>query len=345
MMHLAQTLPSTATAPALGLLDRLPLALRDPRMLALLAGVFVVLLTASILGLILRRRATTDKAKSTVENLIARTNAWWIMASLFLATGLLGPGPTTCLFGLLSFFALREMVTLSPTRRADHHTLFWLFFVITPFHYWLLYDRWYGLFAIFIPVYGFLFVCIRSTLTGDYKHYSERVARIFLALMICTYCASHAPALLTLDVVHFAGQNVKLLFFLAIVVQSSDVLQYVWGKLLGKHKIAPNISPNKTWEGFLGGTLSAAALSLALAWLTPFNLWQTALIAYALTLAGFAGGIVMSAIKRDAGVKDYSQLIPGHGGVMDRIDSLTFAAPLFFHITRYFFTTDLSPRG
>ncbi len=329
------TLPTRPDNP---LLDRLPVALRDSRLLGLLAGLVLVLLAASLIGALLRRRAATPKAHATVENLIARTNSWWIMATLFLTTGLLGLGATLCLFALLSFFALREMITLAPTRRADHHTLFWIFFVITPLHYWLLYDRWYGLFAIFIPVYGFLWICIRSTLTGDYKHYSERVARIFLALMICTYCISHAPALLTLDIPHFAGQNVKLLFFLAIVVQSSDVLQYVWGKLLGRHKIAPHISPNKTWEGFIGGSLSAALLSLALAWMTPFNLWQTALIAYALTLAGFAGGIVMSAIKRDAGVKDYSQLIPGHGGVMDRIDSLCFAAPLFFHITRYYFT-------
>ena len=122
------------------------------------------------------------------------------------------------------------------------------------------------------------------------------------------------------------------------MVQASDVLQYIWGKTLGKHKIAPAVSPNKTWEGFLGGVATATLLGTALWWATPFTPWQAAGMSLAITLMGFAGGLVMSAIKRDRGVKDYGTLIKGHGGVMDRIDSLCFSAPVFFHLTRYFFT-------
>ena len=129
-----------------------------------------------------------------------------------------------------------------------------------------------------------------------------------------------------------------MLFYFVLVVQASDVLQYIWGKLFGKHKIAPTVSPNKTWEGFLGGVATATLLGTALWWATPFTLWKAAGMSLAITLMGFVGGLVMSAIKRDRGVKDYGTLIEGHGGVMDRIDSLCFSAPVFFHLTRYFFT-------
>ena len=158
------------------------------------------------------------------------------------------------------------------------------------------------------------------------------------ALMICVYCVSDAPALLTLEIPGFEGQNGKLLLYFVLVVQASDVLQYIWGKLFGKHKIAPTVSPNKTWEGFLGGVATATLLGTALWSATPFTLWKAAGMSLAITLMGFVGGLVMSAIKRDRGVKDYGTLIQGHGGVMDRIDSLCFSAPVFFHLTRYFFT-------
>ena len=253
------------------------------------------------------------------------------------AAGVMGVGASAFLFALISFLALREMITLSPTRRADHHTLFSVSLSLPRSNTCFVYGRWYGLFAIFVPVYVFLWVCIRSTLTGDYKHYMERVAKIYFALMICVYCVSHAPALLDLQIPALKDQNVKLLFFLAIVVEFSDIFQYIWGKLLGRRQIAPHISPSKTWEGFVGGTLSAVAVGASLWWMTPFALWQAALMALVIVLMGFGGGIVMSAVKRDAGVKDYGRLIPGHGGIMDRIDSLCFAAPVFFHLTRYYF--------
>jgi len=244
----------------------------------------------------------------------------------------------TILFALISFLALREMLTLTPTRRGDHHTLFWAFFVMVPLQYYLIYVGWYGLWSILIPVYGFQFLAIRSTLTGDYARYLERTAKIQWGTMICAYCVSYAPALLTLNIVNMAGQQWKLLVYLVIVAQSSDVLQYIWGKTLGRHRIAPHISPNKTWEGFIGGVLSATALGAALWQLTPFSPLVAAGMALLVAMLGFFGGIVMSAIKRDAGVKDWGQVIPGHGGMMDRIDSLSFAAPVFFHLVRYFYT-------
>jgi len=311
--------------------------LGDPKMRELLAALVVLLAAATIAGSVLRRRARTDSARASAENLVARTRAWWVMATVFIGAGIAGAGAASILFALISFLALREMITLSPTRHGDHHTLFSVFFIATPIQYVFVYMRWYGMFAIFIPVYAFLWICIRSTFTEDYKNYMERVAKIYFALMICVYCVSHAPALLDLRIPGFGDGNVKLLLFLAIVVQLSYVMQYVWGKTLGAHKIVPRLSPNKTWEGFIGGALSAAAAGTMMWWMTPFRPWQASLMSTVIVLMGFGGGVVMSAVKRDAGVKDYGHLIPGHGGIMDRIDSLCFAAPVFFHLTRYYF--------
>jgi len=310
----------------------------DPQMLGLGAGVAGLLLIASIAGAILARTVRADEGRRTVANLNARIRAWWIMAAVFGLALAAGKAGALTLFGLISFLALREFITLTPTRRADHRALFWVFFIITPLHYLLLWRDWYGLFIILIPVYAFLLVPLRSVIAGDCERFLERAAKIQWALMICVYCLSHAPALLYLQIPGYTGQNAKLLFFFVLVAQISDVLQYVWGKTLGRRKIAPSVSPNKTWAGFLGGIASATAIGAALWRITPFTPWQAAGMALMICLMGFAGGLVMSAIKRDRGVKDFGSLIEGHGGVLDRIDSICFAAPVFFHLTRYYFT-------
>jgi phosphatidate cytidylyltransferase len=301
----------------------------DAETAILVGGVIVVLLFASIIGWILARRPGGLEFQSTIANLNARTRAWWVMVAIFLLAMLSGGLGSVVLFGLTSFLALREFVTMAPTKLGDPGTLLWVFFVITPIQYALVAVNWYGLFSIFIPVYAFLFVPLRSVLSGDCERFLERTATIQWALMVCVYCVSHAPALMTLRIPGFEGQNGKLLLFFVLVVQASDVLQYIWGKIVGRHKIAPTVSPNKTWEGFIGGVASATLLGTTLSWATPFTLWQAAAMSLLITLMGFVGGLVMSAIKRDRGVKDYGTLIAGHGGVMDRIDSLCFSAPVF----------------
>lgn len=307
--------------------------------LRLLAGIFAFLTLASAAGWVIGRRTRDagDSTRATVANLNARLRAWWVIIVVSASALLLGPIGAAVLFGLASFWALREFLTLTPTRPGDHRALFWVFFVITPFQYYLVASQWYGLFVIMIPVYAFLFIPVRMAVCGEVEHFLERAARTQWGLMICVYCVSHAPALMTLDLPH-PHEGAHLLLFLLLVVQFSDVCQYIWGKLLGRHKIAPKVSPNKTWEGFVGGIATATAVGAALWWATPFNPWQAAAMSLAITLLGFAGGLTMSAIKRDRGVKDYGALIEGHGGVLDRIDSICFAAPVFFHLTRYFFT-------
>jgi phosphatidate cytidylyltransferase len=309
----------------------------DPELTWLFAGIAGTLAAATVVGQTLRLALPGGLTSPTIANLNARVGAWWVMCGAFLLAVVTGGIGTIVLFALVSFLALREFVTLTPTARADHRALAWAFFVITPAQYLLVGIGWYGLLSIMIPVYAFLFLATRIVLAGDTDRFLERTASIQWGLMACVYCVSYAPALLLLDIDGYAADTGKLLLFLTLVVQASDVLQYVWGKLLGRHPIAPAISPNKTWEGFVGGVTCAVLLGTALWWATPFNPWQAAAMSLLIALLGFAGGLVMSAIKRDRGVKDYGTVIPGHGGVLDRIDSLLFAAPIFFHATRFFF--------
>jgi phosphatidate cytidylyltransferase len=313
------------------------IVMRDPKLTWLFCGVLMLLVVASAIGAVLKRTAKSDPARATIDNLNARTRAWWKMCAVFVLTLLVGRVGSLVLFALLSLLALREYITLMPTRRADHRTLVWMFFFITPLQYYLIGIRWYGFFSIMIPAWAFLFIPTRIALSGDTHSFLERAAKIQFGLMICLYCLSYAPALLTLTIPGFEGHDARLLLYLVIVVQLTDVLKYVWGKLFGRHKIVPQVSPNKTWEGFVGGVLSATAVGAALWWVTPFTPWQSAAMALVIALLGAAGGLVMSAIKRDAGVKDFGAMIEGHGGILDRIDSLCFAAPVFFHLVRYYF--------
>jgi phosphatidate cytidylyltransferase len=306
----------------------------------LLTGIAGLLVFATLVGQLLRWRvaARGQGDSPVVANLNARIYAWWVMVALMGVAFIFGRGAVIVLYAAVSFFALREFITLTPTRRGDYLALLVSFFVVLPGQYLLVANGSYGMFAIFVPVYAFLLLPIIQALSSDTTRFLERSAKVQWGLMISVYCVSHVPALLMLEIPGYQGRNVLLIAFLIIVVQMSDVLQYVWGKLFGRTKIAPELSPSKTVEGFVGGVLSACVLGAALWWITPFAVWEAALMALAITLMGFLGGLVMSAIKRDRGVKDWGHLIEGHGGMLDRVDSVCFAAPIFFHLTRYFFT-------
>ncbi|MBL8142807.1 MAG: phosphatidate cytidylyltransferase, partial [Acidobacteria bacterium] len=254
-------------------------------------------------------------------------------ALFFVAVGVSYVGATV-LIALLSFWAMKEYVTLLDTRRADHGALVWTFLAI-PVQYAWVYAQWYGMFAIFIPVYVFLALPARLVLAGQTQGFVASMSRIQWGAMAFVFGVSHLAFLTQLPFERAGVSGRTLLLFLVCVVELSDVFQYVWGKLLGRHKIIPTVSPNKTWEGFVGGIASACGVSLALRFLTPFSLAECLAVALLVCVAGFFGGAVMSAVKRDLGVKDFGSVIPGHGGVLDRIDSLCYAAPLFFHYVRY----------
>lgn len=302
----------------------------------LFGGLVALLATASLIGALLARRS--QGANSVVENLNDRVNAWWVMVAVLAIAFVLGKNATLVLFGLASFFALREFITLTPTRAADYRPLVLSFFVLVPMQYALIgYDQ-YGTFAIFIPVYAFLLLPAVATFAGDTDAFLERLAKIQWGVMIAVYCISYAPALLLLKIPGYEGQNALLMLYLLLIVQLSDVLQYVFGKLFGKHKLAPRVSPSKTVEGLVGGGLSATAVGGAMWWITPFTWQQSLAMSLLIVVMGFLGGLTLSAVKRSLGAKDWGVMIEGHGGMLDRLDSVSFAAPIFFHATRFFFT-------
>lgn len=307
-------------------------------LITLFGGIFAALAVASSVGAILKFRLAPDAPSGTINNLNARITAWWWMIGLLAAALWTGKAGVIALFAFVSFQSLREYMSITCTRRGDHRALLWSFFVLLPLQYYLIAIDWYGLFSILIPVYGFLLLPISASLGADTTRFLERTAKVQWGLMICVYCLSHVPALLTLDIPGYEGLNPLLIVFLILVAQSSDVLQYVWGKLFGKHKLSSAISPSKTVEGLVGGVLSSTAVGAALWSFTPFTPWQAALIALTINVLGFFGGFVLSAIKRDRGIKDWGSMIEGHGGMLDRVDSISFSAPIFFHIVRFWWT-------
>jgi phosphatidate cytidylyltransferase len=285
-------------------------------------------------------------AESQYNELFQRIRSWWIMAGFFFFSLLIHPQASLFMFAFLSFMALKEYFTLIHTRLEDRRALFWAFMAI-PIQYYLIFIMWRAMVVLFIPVYMFLFIPFRLLLTGQTKGIVDSMARIQWGLMAFVFCISHIAFLMTMPPLPagefdgapmgIPGGGRALVLYLVFLTEINDVAQYVWGKLFGKHKITPTISPNKTWEGFLGGMATTMLLALALSFLSGFNPGYSLAAGFIISFSGFIGDLVISAVKRDIGVKDTGTLIPGHGGMLDRIDSLAYAAPLFFHFTNYFF--------
>lgn len=309
----------------------------EQRFQVLMGGIGALLLLATIVGQVLRARVRDEKAKAVVDNLNSRTKAWWVMVSIFAFTFLLGATATLVLFGLISFLALREYLSLTPTRAADRLALSVAFFLLVPIQYWLVGIDWYGMFSVFLPVYAFLVLPALAALGGDTDGFLERTARLQWGVMVTVFCLSHVPALLLLDIEGYEG-NATLIFFLLLVVQLSDVFQYICGKLFGRTPLAPAVSPSKTVEGLVGGGGIAILIGAGMWWITPFSVLDAATMSAVIVVMGFLGGLVLSAVKRSLGAKDWGTMIQGHGGMLDRMDSVCFAAPVFFHLTRYLYT-------
>ena len=300
-----------------------------------LGGLWAVLVLASILVFAFSR---IKKERDHTE-LIQRTQSWWIMIGAFSVALVAEPAWSLVFLGFISFLALKEFFSQIPTRRADRRVLFWAYLSIPVQYYWAGIE-WYGMFIIFIPVYMFLFVAFRMIIAQHTEGFLKSAATIHWGLMTCVFSLSHMGFLLMLPEVRTIGGpgGAGLLFFLVVLTQFNDVAQYVWGRTLGKRKVLPVVSPKKTWAGLLGGVATTMLMAVVLApWLTPFPPLQAAGAGLIIGVFGFVGDVSISAIKRDLGVKDFGSLIPGHGGILDRIDSLTFTAPLFFHYTWYYF--------
>lgn len=297
-----------------------------------LLGLMVVLSMATLVGY---RLSLKRPASEMVDNLNRRINAWWAMLAVLVVCFIFGKTITLLLFAVMSFLALREFMTLTPTERSDYWALVLCFYVAIPVQYILIGTDWYGMFVIGLPVYGFIVLPTIQALSGDTEKFFERTAKLQWGMMLTIYCLSYAPALLLLTNIEYDGQGLMLLLYLLIVVQLSDLFQYVIGKLIGKRHIASSVNPHITVEGVIGGSIMAVAVGTALWWITPFSVGYAALFSFIIVVCGFFGGLSLSAVKRCLGAKDWGRMTSGYGGVMNRIDSVLFAAPVFFHVVRY----------
>lgn len=307
------------------------------RMLVWTGALLVVL---SLIAAALRQwRVVADGPNPVVEDFNARVRGWWIMAALLGLVYLTGRGGVVLLFAICSMGALREFLTLTTRTRADHWAFVASFFLVLPVQYWSIWQDWYGFYTVFIPVYAFLLLPVPSVLRGRTDRFLSRIAETQWALMVSVFCMSHIPALLFLEIPGFAGGNLLLMVFLVLVVQGADLAQHFWSTCLGRRPIAPAISESRTWEGFAGGVGTAAAIGAGLFWLTPFPPLVAAAMAAIIAAVGGMGRLVMAAIKRDRGVTDWGHMNDGQGGFIDRLDSVIFAAPVFFHLTRFFWQT------
>lgn len=305
-----------------------------PSVLYGILGVYFLISAISLLVFILKRYRPN---KDFIE-LTKRIKTFWLIITLLVISLFLKANLAAVFWAIISFLALKEYFTIIPTRLIDRRVLFWAYITIIPQYYWIAIG-WYGMFSIFIPVYVFLFLPLRMVITGETKGFLRSAATIQWGAMMMVFCMSHIAALYLLDPAkNPAGGTAGLIFFLLFLNQFNDAAQYFWGKTLGRHKIIPTVSPNKTVEGFIGGVITTSCLAVLLApYLTPLQGWGALILGFIIGVAGFVGDIIMSALKRDLGIKDTSQMLPGHGGILDRIDSLLFTAPIYFHFLHYFY--------
>jgi phosphatidate cytidylyltransferase len=316
------------------------MSLPHPHVLTALGGIFGLLVVATLLVFAIRK----VKPGLDLGEVPLRIRTWWLMAGVFTVALVLSRVVSLVFFAFLSFLALKEYLSLIPTRRADRQVLL-LAYLAIPVQYLWVAQEWYLMFLLWVPVYMFLLLPMRMVLQGETSGFLRAAGTLHWGLMTMVFALSHVAYLLVLvppigkPTVNAMGTPIggpPLVLFLVVLTQLNDVAQFLWGKSLGRHKVMPTVSPNKTWEGLLGGLGTTLVVSLLLApWLTPFTRPQALAAGVIIGLGGFIGDVVISALKRDLGIKDSGNLLPGHGGVLDRIDSLLYTAPLLFHYVCY----------
>jgi|TARA_B110000259_G_scaffold77556_1_gene90907 phosphatidate cytidylyltransferase len=279
------------------------------------------------------------KPSRLVDEMQTRTRSWWVMCFIFVFASIVNPIITYFALGFLSFITLREIYSLLSLREMDRSVLFFCYLSI-PIQYFLAFQGYYTLFLIFIPVFMFIIIPFLLVLTGETKDIIRSMCILPTSLMLGVFGISHLALLINFPEMNSNGVSGKaLLLFLIFITEANDIMQFVWGKIFGKHKILPKVSPNKTWEGFIGGVISTGIIGYFMGFLTPLNSWQLILLSCTIAIFGFMGDAIMSAVKRDFGVKDMSNAIPGHGGVLDRVDSLSTTASPFFHMIYFIIIT------
>ncbi len=286
------------------------------------------------------RQEDGDSLGHRRQRLLRDLRALWVGAIVFWVAWLSGPVGATLAFGLFSFFALREFITLAHTRRGDHRSLLLAFFVVLPLQYVIAGGRFFDLFTVFIPVYVFLVIPVVSALAGDPQRFLERNAKIQWGIMVCVYGLSHAPALLLLEFANVQGRGAFLLFFLVMVTVAAQLAQEAASRWLRRRPVARHIDRDFSYRAWSAGLLAAGLVGLGLYWITPFKAGQALVMAVIAGGAGTLGEFVMKALKKDAGVRFWGNTasVTGAVGLLDRVAPLCFAAPVFFHSVRWYFS-------
>jgi len=296
-----------------------------------IGAVYALLILASCISFSLRKLAPGEAH----TELSRRVKSWWWMITVFTVAILTNPVVSTIFLGFISYLALKEYLSLVPTRRVDRGILLFAYLAI-PVQFWLAHRGSFGLYIVFVPVWMFLFMPAALTLAGHTQGFLRAVGILSWGLMITVFCLSHTAMLLSFGTK--LGYGAGPLMFLVVLTELNDVAQFVSGKLFGNRKIVPSVSPKKTWGGFIGGVVTTTAVAAMLGpYLTPAPMLVSAMAGAIIAGAGFLGDVTISACKRDLGVKDASDLIPGHGGILDRVDSLIYSAPIYYHLLHYFY--------
>jgi phosphatidate cytidylyltransferase len=311
----------------------------DEQVSLLFLLLFGALLLVSFGAMLYSLRDREQRAGQTWERFKRDLRALWVGTLLFWLAWISGPLGSTLLFGLVSFLALREFITLQHTRRSDHRTLILAFFVVLPLQYLIVATRLFDLFTVFVPVYVFFAVPVVSAMAGDPQRFLERNAKIQWGIVVCVYGLSHAPALLLLEFPNYQDRGAFLLFFLVVVTVASQMVQELASRWLRRRPVARMISRSFSWRAWFSGAFVAAWVGAALYWITPFKAGQALVIAFLAAAVGALGAFVMQALKRDAGVHHWGNRssVTGAVGLLDRVAPLCFAAPVFFHSVRWYF--------
>jgi phosphatidate cytidylyltransferase len=307
-------------------------------MLKLLAGVFAALSGGTLVRIVALRNADPEIAHKRMGSL----RVWWTLAVLLSLAIVFGKIGVAILMAVASALGLREYLRLIGTDIVGMPATVAAYMSVAV-QYTLIATGCDDAAGFVLPVSGLLLISACRLQQGRTEGFIRATAGVYWGVMLLVYGLSHAVMLFSLPAETTPPVGIAGWFlFVVIVTETDDIAQALFGRIFGRHKITPRISPNKTWEGFAGGVVTSIGLSLLLTpWLTSLpssSTFHGLLLAIAtgllVVVAAFLGDINMSAIKRDAGVKDGSALLPGMGGVIDRIDSLTFTAPVFYYFVR-----------
>jgi phosphatidate cytidylyltransferase len=309
----------------------------------LVFGLLAVISTVTfLLSLRARQDAHGEERAAELRHFRRLLGTSWFMTAVFWMAWAAGETVATVLFAVISFFTLREFITLSPTRRGDHRSLVLAFFAVLPLQFWLVATERFDLFTVFIPVYVFLAIPVVSALSGDTQRFLERNAKLQWGIMVCVYGMSHVPALLLLDFSarDYQGKSAFLVFFLVFVVQTCMVVQHLVTLRVKQPPSVEAVSRSFNWYSWVLGMIVGSFVGGLLSFITPFKPGQAVAMAFIACTAGSMGHLVMKALKRDRGVPAWGHRglsVTGANGLLDRVDALCFAAPIFFHSVRWYF--------